>query len=474
MHSNRFIYSGIGVVLFAVILAGCSVGKNYKRPDLKAPQQFGTTAPVGDSSVATKSWKEFFTDTTLVRLIDKAIAGNYDLQLAIQRISISQSYAKQARAAWLPAWSAQASASTSNPSENSLNGISLSNFLGTNHIEDFTLSTSISWEIDVWGKIRRQKQAALADYLQSFEAGRAVQTQLVAQVANAYYNLLMMDAQLAIAKRNVLLSDSIVQMIQLQKTAGEVTELAVQQAKAQQQNAALLVPQFEQAITLQENGLRLLLGDWPGAVSRTVELSNVVVTDSILATGVPIDLLSHRPDVRASEKALVAANARVGVAQGNMYPSLNLTATGGLNAYEASNWFSMPASLFSTVAGSLTQPIFQRRILRTQLEVAKAEREQRVIEFRQSVTGAVHEVTNALVKLDKLKTQQDAATARAETLQQAVQNARLLFRSGMANYLEVITAQTNALQAELTKADVTRQQLSARVELYQSLGGGWQ
>ncbi len=474
MHSNRFIYSGIGVVLFAVILAGCSVGKNYKRPDLKAPQQFGTTAPVGDSSVATKSWKEFFTDTTLVRLIDKAIAGNYDLQLAIQRISISQSYAKQARAAWLPAWSAQASASTSNPSENSLNGISLSNFLGTNHIEDFTLSTSISWEIDVWGKIRRQKQAALADYLQSFEAGRAVQTQLVAQVANAYYNLLMMDAQLAIAKRNVLLSDSIVQMIQLQKTAGEVTELAVQQAKAQQQNAALLVPQFEQAITLQENGLRLLLGDWPGAVSRTVELSNVVVTDTILATGVPIDLLSHRPDVRASEKALVAANARVGVAQGNMYPSLNLTATGGLNAYEASNWFSMPASLFSTVAGSLTQPIFQRRILRTQLEVAKAEREQRVIEFRQSVTGAVHEVTNALVKLDKLKTQQDVATARAETLQQAVQNARLLFRSGMANYLEVITAQSNALQAELTKADVTRQQLSARVELYQSLGGGWQ
>ena len=474
MHSNRFIYSGIGVVLFAVILAGCSVGKNYKRPDLKAPQQFGTTAPVGDSSVATKSWKEFFTDTTLVRLIDKAIAGNYDLQLAIQRISISQSYAKQARAAWLPAWSAQASASTSNPSENSLNGISLSNFLGTNHIEDFTLSTSISWEIDVWGKIRRQKQAALADYLQSLEAGRAVQTQLVAQVANAYYNLLMMDAQLAIAKRNVLLSDSIVQMIQLQKTAGEVTELAVQQAKAQQQNAALLVPQFEQAITLQENGLRLLLGDWPGAVSRTVELSNVIVTDTILATGVPIDLLSHRPDVRASEKALVAANARVGVAQGNMYPSLNLTATGGLNAYEASNWFSMPASLFSTVAGSLTQPIFQRRILRTQLEVAKAEREQRVIEFRQSVTGAVHEVTNALVKLDKLKTQQDVATARAETLQQAVQNARLLFRSGMANYLEVITAQTNALQAELTKADVTRQQLSARVELYQSLGGGWQ
>jgi outer membrane protein TolC len=262
-------------------------------------------------------------------------------------------------------------------------------------------------------------------------------------------------------------------MMQLQKTAGEVTELAVQQAIGQQQTAALLVPQLEQAIAIQENGLRLLLGDWPGAVSRNTELSTLILNDSIFATGVPIDLLSHRPDVRASEKGLVAANARVGIAQGNMYPALNLTATGGLNAYEASNWFNIPASLFGTVMGSLTQPIFQRRTLRTQLEIAKAEREQSVIEFRQSVTGAVHEVTNALIRLDKLKTQQQVVTTRVETLQQAVKNARLLFRSGMANYLEVITAQSNALQAELDKADITRQQLSARVELYQSLGGGW-
>jgi multidrug efflux system outer membrane protein len=473
MYSNRFIYSSIGVVLFAVVLLGCSVGKNYKRPDLKAPQQFGTTVPPSDSSIATQSWKEFFTDTTLLRLIDKAVVNNFDLQLAIKRIAIAESRAKQARAAWLPTWSVQASASTNNPSGNSLNGISLSSFLGTNHIEDYTLSSTISWEIDVWGKIRRSKQAALADYLQTFEAGRAIQTQLVAQVSNAYYNLLMMDAQLAIANRNVLLSDSIVQMMQLQKTAGEVTELAVQQAIGQQQTAALLVPQLEQAIAIQENGLRLLLGDWPGAVSRNTELSTLILNDSIFATGVPIDLLSHRPDVRASEKGLVAANARVGIAQGNMYPALNLTATGGLNAYEASNWFNIPASLFGTVMGSLTQPIFQRRTLRTQLEIAKAEREQSVIEFRQSLTGAVHEVTNALIRLDKLKTQQQVVTTRVETLQQAVKNARLLFRSGMANYLEVITAQSNALQAELDKADITRQQLSARVELYQSLGGGW-
>ncbi|HEY9049011.1 MAG TPA: efflux transporter outer membrane subunit [Ohtaekwangia sp.] len=472
MYKKRSIYSITGIIAFAALLLGCSVGRNYKRPDLQSPQQFGTTVPVSDSSIATKAWKEFFTDPTLLSLIDQALVNNFDLQLAIKRIGVSESYAKQAKAAWLPVWTAQASSSTNNPSENSLNGISLSNFLGTNHIEDFTLSTTISWEIDVWGKIRRQKQAALADYLQTFEAGRAVQTQLVKQVADGYYNLLMMDAQLAIAKRNVLLGDSIVQMMQLQKTAGEVTELAVQQAVSQQQSTVLLVPQLEQAIALQENGIRLLLGDWPGAVTRTVELNSLLVEDQ-LATGIPADLLRFRPDVRASEKALVAANARVGVAQGNMYPSLNLTATGGLNAYKATNWFSVPASLFGTAAGSLTQPIFQRRLLRSQLEIAKNQREQRVIEFRQTVTGAVHDVTNALIKLDKLKTQQVVATARVQTLDQAVKNAQLLFRSGLANYLEVITAQTRALQAELDKAAITRQQLSARVELYQSLGGGW-
>jgi NodT family efflux transporter outer membrane factor (OMF) lipoprotein len=324
----------------------------------------------------------------------------------------------------------------------------------------------------VWGKIRRQKEAALADYLQTFEAGRAVQTGVVAQVADGYFNLLMMDAQLAIARRNVLLSDSIVQMIQLQKTAGEVTELAVQQAVAQKQNATLLIPQLEQAIAIQENGLRLLLGDWPGVINRSTALDDIPA-DSVFATGVPADLLTLRPDVRASEMALKAANARVGVAQGNMYPSLAITASGGLNAFEASNWFTMPASLFGVAAGGLTQPVFERRALKTRLEVARTEREQRVIEFRATVTGAVHEVTNALVKIEKARTEQEVATERVETLQQAVRNAQLLFRSGMANYLEVISAQSSALQAELDKALITRLQLSAQLELYHSLGGGW-
>lgn len=467
--SNRY---NLIALVFVIVLASCSAGRDYTRPDLGVPNTYGSESVAADSSVALQSWRKFFADTTLQHLIERALASNFDLGVALTRIEAYQSLAKQAKVAWLPALNVQAAGSTNNPSDNSLNGISLGNFLGANHLEDYTLAANLSWEVDVWGKIRRQKEAALADYLETYEAGRAVQTGVIARVADGYYNLLMMDAQLAIAQRNVLLSDSIVQMIELQKTAGEVTELAVQQAEAQRQNAMILIPQLEQAIALQENGLKFLLGDWPGGIPRFRDLASLPA-DTTFATGVPADVLTYRPDVRASEMALKAANARVGVAQGNMYPSLTLTASGGLNAYEASNWFTMPASFFGVVAGGLAQPVFERRALKTRLEVARTEREQRVIEFREAVTGAVHEVTNALVKIEKARTKQQVATERVETLNQAVQNAQLLFRSGMANYLEVISAQSSALEAQLDKAFVTRQQLAAQLELYHSLGGGW-
>ena len=469
MFIHKSLYKILPVALSVIFLLGCSAGKNYKRPSIELPGQYAGGSQ--DSSIAAQSWKEYFRDTTLLTLINTAIVHNFDLQLAIKKLEASRSYARQAKAAWLPTLSAQGVVSTNNPSENSLNGISLENFLETNHLEDYALSATLSWEVDVWGKIRRRKEAALAEYLQTYEGTHAVQTSVVAEVANGYYNLLMIDEQLRITRQNIALSDSIVQMIRLQKDAGDVTELAVQQAVSQLQNAQLLEPQLEQAVVLQENALRLLTGDWPGTLRRS-DLDNIVTTDS-LSAGVPADLLRFRPDVRAQEMALVAANARVGAAQADMYPALTLTATGGLNAFEPDKWFSVPGSLFMTAAGGVTQPIFNRRYYKTQLEVARAERDQREIEFRRSVMQGAHEVTNALVKLDKLKTQQQIADHRSETLDQAVRNAQLLFRSGMANYLEIISAQSRALQAELEQAAITRQQLSARVELYQSLGGGW-
>lgn len=461
------------IALFVmVMLAACTVGKNYQQPELPVPQQFRGVATADTSSIADIEWKQFFTDTTLQGLIARGISYNYDMQLAIKRMEEAEQKVKQAKLLQLPVVNLQAAAQTTNPSNNSLNGISLNSFLGKNHLEDYTLAANLSWEADIWGKIRRQKEATLAAYLGTTEAVKAVQTQLVSDIAQGFYNLLMLDEQLNITKKNLVLNDSTLLISRLQRQAGEVTTLAVQQAEVQRQTTALLIPVIEQDIAIQENALSILTGVVPDTIIRSVKLSQFKVPDQ-LATGVPATIVSRRPDVRANEMALVAANAEVGVAQAYMYPALNITATGGLNAFKASNWFNIPASFFGIVAGSLTQPVFQQRQLKTQLEIAKIQREEAVIRFRQSVLNAAGEVSNALVTNDKLKTEQQLASDQVDTLQHAIRNARLLFNSGMANYLEVLTAQRNALLAELNLASIQRQQLGAMVELYRSLGGGW-
>lgn len=460
------------IVTITFLLASCRAGRDYQRPEVPLPEQFEANAGADTTSIGDMEWKQFFTDATLQSLIDKAVRDNFDLQLAMQRAEEARIYVKQARVNWTPVIVAQGTASTTIPSKNSLNGISLENFLGTSHVEDYTLGATLSWELDIWGRLRRQREAAVADFLESFEAARAVKTTLVADIANTYFNLLMLDAQLDVARKNLLLGDTVVNMMQLQKQAGQVTELAVQQAIAQREAAAQLVPQLEQEIAVQENTLRILTGELPGTINRNSLLNDFVVPAQ-LPTGIPASMVSRRPDVRASEMALKSANARVGVAQGSMYPVLSISATGGLNSFKSSNWFTMPASLFGTVAGNLAQPVLSQRRLQTQLEVARVQREQAVIRFRQSVLNAVGEVSNALVRLEKLDSQQRIAAERVQTLQQAVHNAGMLFRSGLADYLEVITAQSNALQAELVLADIRRQRLSAMVELYRALGGGW-
>ncbi|WP_205514216.1 efflux transporter outer membrane subunit [Longitalea arenae] len=468
--SNITIYPTLALV---ALLAACRMGKDYQRSDLSLPAQFAntTTAP-SDSSVADMEWRKFFSDPTLQSLIGHALENSFDVQLAVKRVDEARAYAKQAKVNWAPTIQATINASTSFPSENSFNGYFLKNSLGKDHIEDYTLGAGLTWELDIWGKLRRQREVAGAIYQQSYEASRAVQTAVVASIASSYYNLLMLDAQLAIAKRNLSLGDSIVNIIKLQKTAGEVSELAVQQATAQQQTAAILIPQLEQQIAIQENTIRIISGDQPGPVARTAQLSNYKVWEQ-LPTGIPAAMVSRRPDVRSNEMALVAANARVGVAEASFYPTLTISANGGLNAWEFTNWFKMPASLFALGAGGITQPIFQRRALKTQFEVAKLQRDQAAISFRQSAYTAMGEVSNALVRLEKLKTQYQLTSDKVNTLRSAIGNAELLFKSGLANYLEVITAQGNLLQAELDQVTVERDQLNAMVELYRSLGGGW-
>jgi NodT family efflux transporter outer membrane factor (OMF) lipoprotein len=459
-------------ILLVIMISSCRMGKEYQRPALELPTQFTHVSFADTSSIADIGWNTFFTDTTLLGLIDRGIKYNHDLLAAVKRIEISQRRLKQAGLLQLPTVDLNVGATISRPSNNSLNGISLKSFLGKSYVENYSVSANISWEADIWGRIRGQKEIALQEYLRTTEASKAVQTQLVADIAQAYFNLLMLDRQLVIAKRNLILNDSFLIATRLLKDAGIGTALGVQQAESQKQSTALLIPQLEQSIAIQENALQVLTGQLPGPVNRNSSLTDIAVLNEP-ATGLPVAMVSRRPDVRAAELSLMIANLRIGIAQANMYPALNITAGGGLESFKASNWFSIPGSLFGLAGAGIAQPIFRRKELKTQFEVAKLEREESVILFRQSVLRATAEVADALIQSDKLQEQFVIASAQVDTLHHAVFNAQLLFRSDMANYLEVITAQGNALQAELNLASVRRQQLTAIVDLYRALGGGW-
>ncbi|SDP91107.1 efflux transporter, outer membrane factor (OMF) lipoprotein, NodT family [Mucilaginibacter sp. OK268] len=470
---KRYINPYSFLILLAVFISACKVSKDVATPKAELPANFRNAANTSDtSSIADVQWKSFFTDATLQKLIDSAIVKNYDMQIAVKNIEASQLLFKQVKWNYVPELNLNVTANTNRPSNNSLNGLSTSQFLGTKHVEDYNANLALTWEADIWGKIRNQSRSALASYLQTAEAKKLLQTNIVASVSQGYYNLLMLDDQLAIAQKNVKLNDSTLRIIRLQFDAGQTTLLAVQQAEAQRLSAAQLVPGFEQNIAIQENAIKILTGSLPDRIERTARLEEVAIPDN-LSAGVPSAVVSRRPDVKSAELALTIANANVGIAQANMYPSLTITGSGGLNTFKASNWFTIPASLFGTVAGAVAQPLLQHRQLKTQYKVALVDREKTVLQFRQSVLNAVGEVSDALVKIEKLKTQQGIIADRVSTLQKATSNANLLFRNGQATYLEVITAQSNVLQSELDLATVQNARLNAVSDLYRSVGGGW-
>lgn len=470
---KKYITKIVITSMLIITFISCNVSKDIETPKDAFPENFRNASVSKDTaSIGDLEWKNFFTEKDIVQLIDSAVARNNDLQIATKNIEIAQHRFTQSKWGNVPQANLFVNASTSNPSDNSFTGMNLNQALGVKHIEDYSAGVSLSWEADIWGKIKNQKKGAFASYLQSEEVKKALQTTIVANVSSGYYNLLMLDAQLEIAKKNVQLIDSTTTIIKLKFDAGQVTSLAIQQSEAQKLNAAQLVPLLEQNIAIQENALSVLTGSFPNSKKRSIVLSAVEVKNNT-SVGIPSSIVSRRPDVKSAELALKTANANVGITKADLYPALRITGEGGLNSFETSNWFNIPASLFGTVAGGLTQPLLNNKKLKTQYNIAVAEREKAVLNFRQSVLVAVSEVSNALVTVEKLEQQQFFVQERVKTLHQAIKNSKMLFKNGMAEYLEVLSAQANLLQSELELVNIKREQLTANTELYRALGGGW-
>jgi len=455
-------------LLATVGLSACSPVKSYRRPDVQLPATYPGQEKPG-KELATVPYREFFADPALLELIDSAVASNHDLLIAMKNIDYASKSLNVAKLWFLPEADLGATSSYSKASRNSYAAST-----GQERTSrSYTAALSVSWEADIWAKLRNSKKAALAEYLRSTEAARAVRTSLVSSVAQGYWNLRMLDRQIGIARRNIALADTTLTMMRLQYDAGNVTSLAVDQQESQLLTAKLVLPKLEASRTAQENALSILAGRMPGTpVKRSVGAKPVAMADS-LSAGVPLALLRNRPDVRAAEASLMQAHALTGVNKAMMYPSLTVTAEGGLNAIESSKWFSTPGSLFESLVGNLVQPIFRHGQLRAQYEQSKITRDQAELIFRKTLLVAIGEVSNALAQVEKTGEEEALAARRVVTLGKAANNARLLFNSGMATYLEVIDAQRLLLSAELELADVQRSHLAAIADLYRAVGGGW-
>lgn len=485
---NRLtIQTGFYFLVATFLLSSCKVGKKYQQPELNTPEQFRGAWDVDStsSSLSTIAWRELFNDTVLIDLIDSALVNNFDMRIALKNIEIANRNLKINKLNYLP--SIDANIGTINKqfrSEDFYASPAAKWYAEKGEAAPQSLSTyqsqhstglEFSWELDIWGKIANEKDGLKADWLNTQEAKNAIQTKLIADIAMGYFNLLKLDAQIEVAKRNVSLNDSTLRMIQLQFEAGEITALALQQTESQRLLAASLVPDLEKSITIQENALRMLIGEMPDGITRGKTLNDKPVNfHKKISLGSPLDIIRNRPDIKSAEYNLIKANANANIAQLMRYPQLSLSAVFGVNAMLPKNWFNIPGALLGSVVGELSTPIFKNNKLKNRFEVAKIEREKQELSFQREVMEAVAEVSNTITAVDKQEEQLAFAEQRVANSQLAVKNASLLFKSGYATYLEVITAQSSALRSELDLVELKQKQLNSFVSLYRALGGGWQ
>lgn len=464
---NSIINKTLIVVVMATTLQSCFVAKEYSRPELEETEHLYRTdnLPQDSLSMADVSWKDMFTDQYLKQYIEEGLQNNLDIRVAIQQMAAAEAYMKQGKAGYLPSINAQASMTHQELSKNSQFG---SFFNGS--IEQFELTGNLSWEADIWGKILSTKRAGEASYLQSVAAHQAVKTQLVSSIATVYYQLLALDAQLEVTKQTITARENSVTTIQALKEAGQANQVAVDGNIAQYNNAKALLVDIEVAIFKTENTLNLLLGRSSQIIERTLLDNQSLETE--IKLGVPATLLRNRPDVMASEYALINAFEMTNVARSNFYPSLTITASGGFQSLELDELLSAN-SLFANIIGGLAQPIFNKRAIKTQHEVALAQQEQALLGFKKSLLVAGNEVSNALYDYDAQTEKFEFRKNEVEALRQAEANSEELLVNGYATYLDLLTARQNALSAELNLINNKLNQLLSIVNLYEALGGGW-
>jgi multidrug efflux system outer membrane protein len=464
------IYNKTVFVLFAAtaLLSACSVTKTYKSPLVQTEGLYRDQQTTDSATLADMPWQSVFSDEKLKVLIQKGLDQNVNLKNAIENILQAQATLSQSRLALFPTLNASADYTRSKQSPAALNfpsGININTLTNT-----YKLSLSTTWEADIWGKLSSAKRAALASYLGTDAAKKAVQTQLIADIANNYFSLLALDQQLAITKATLKSRIANVETMKLLKDGAVVNGAAVVQSEANRYAAEVSIPDLNQSIRETENALNILLAQAPGPIERTsIEAQ---VTPSTLATGVPAQLLQNRPDVQQAEYALRSAFENTNAARAYFYPALTVTATGGLSSLQLRDLFDK--SIFYNMVGGLTQPIFNQGLNKARLATAQSVQAQALNSFQQSLLVAGQEVSNALYAYQTANEKADARAKQIAALTKAVDYTQELLRfSSATNYTDVLTSEQSLLAAQLSGVSDRLQRLQAVVNLYRALGGGW-
>jgi outer membrane protein, multidrug efflux system len=463
--------------LFGLLFTNCKSTKTVQQ-DMGKPMPDSFASAKDSSNSANANWKQYFSDPDLVGLIDLSLKNNLDMLATLQKIEGARAGVQLRRGALFPTLNANVSFLqrkfgyyTMDDAGNRTTEIEPGKIIPT-HLPDYYTGLQTSWEIDVWGKLRNKKKAAFARYLSSVEGKNVVITNLIADVANSYYELLALDNELDIIKETIKLQENAFELSKIQKQAAAVNELAVQQFEAQLLNSKALEFEVSQKITETENKINFLLGRYPQTITRDKTQLNKELP--VKATvGIPSDLLKNRPDIRQAEFELIASKADVNAAKAAFYPSLNINGSMGLQAFKAGFLFTNPQSLAYSALGSLIAPLLNRSAIKAEFKSASAYQVETLYNYQKSILNGYVEVYNEVVRINNLSKIVDLKTQEVTILTKAIETSNELFKTGRATYIEVLMTQKGSQQSQLELVNAKKRQYNAVVDIYKALGGGW-
>ncbi|RKR11523.1 NodT family efflux transporter outer membrane factor (OMF) lipoprotein [Flavobacterium sp. 90] len=482
MYKFKSYQYGIALGLCFTV-AGCKAPAPEAAPTTSTPvpESFGQTAQTQDANNNTSAlqWKDYFKDQNLVDLIDVALKNNQELNITLQEIEIAKNDIRVKKGLLLPTVGVRAGAGVEKVGRYTSQGAGDATTEIKPGVEtpdplgDFTIAAYANWEVDIWKKLRNSKKAALNRYLATVEGKNFVITNLIAEVADSYYELLALDNQLDIINQTIKLQSNALEIVKIQKQAARATELGVKKFEAEVLTSKSMEFDIRQQIKEAENKINFLLGRYPQEIKRTSSTNFLSLLPAAVSSGIPSQLLANRPDVKQAELELVAAKLDVKVARAEFYPSLDISAAFGIQAFKPAYLFTFPESILYSIAGDLAAPLINRNAIKAEFASANARQLQALYNYDRTVLNAYLEVSNQLSKIENLQKGYDLKSQQVDALNTSIDVSNDLFKSARVDYFEVLMTQRDALEAKLELVDTKKEQLNAAVHVYRDLGGGW-